>query len=97
MIVILKICLPNQIGKISLIYCRPNLQLRVFWKSVNLAKEKFQRGNVLLTGATGYLGSFVLKYLLEETKVMLDRITRKHSPNQIDYFTFKFFRQQFTA
>lgn len=36
---------------------------------MNLTKDKFQRGNVLLTGAAGYLGSFVLKYLLQNTQV----------------------------
>ncbi|XP_065204923.1 uncharacterized protein LOC135834874 [Planococcus citri] len=48
-----------------------NLKLRLFWKSVNLTRDKFQRGNILLTGAAGYLGSFVLKYLLQNTQAIV--------------------------
>lgn len=46
---------------------------------MNLAKDQLRRGNVLLTGATGYLGSFVLKSLLEETQVLhrLEKLPNK--------------------
>lgn len=47
---------------------RPNDKLRAFWKSANLAKDKFRRGNILLTGAAGYLGSFLLQRLVEDTE-----------------------------
>lgn len=39
--------------------------LRSFWRAVNLNVNKFTSGNILLTGATGFLGAFILQKLLE--------------------------------
>lgn len=46
-------------------------KLQSFWRSVNLNKNKFSNGNVLLTGATGFVGAFILHKLLQ-TKVIMD-------------------------
>jgi len=39
--------------------------IRWFWRAVNLNKNKFTNGNVLLTGATGFVGAFILQKLLQ--------------------------------
>ena len=45
-----------------------DIQLRAFWRSMQVI-DKWLTGRVLLTGATGFLGVFILKDLLENTKV----------------------------
>lgn len=45
-------------------------QLRLFWRAVYLNKNKFTSGNILLTGATGFVGAFIL-YKLLQTQVLL--------------------------
>lgn len=48
------------------------MQLRAFWRTFNLSNERrFKIGRVLLTGATGFLGAFLLKELLLQTKVFV--------------------------
>lgn len=44
--------------------------IRWFWRAVNLNKNKFTNGNVLLTGATGFVGAFILQKLLQ-TQVII--------------------------
>lgn len=44
--------------------------IRRFWRAVNLNKNKFTNGNVLLTGATGFVGAFILQKLLQ-TQVII--------------------------
>ncbi|VVC31784.1 Hypothetical protein CINCED_3A002626 [Cinara cedri] len=39
--------------------------LRSFWRAVYLNKNKFTNGNILLTGATGFVGAFILHKLLK--------------------------------
>ncbi|XP_026818153.1 LOW QUALITY PROTEIN: uncharacterized protein LOC113557060 [Rhopalosiphum maidis] len=39
--------------------------IRWFWRAANLNKNKFTNGNVLLTGATGFVGAFILQKLLQ--------------------------------
>jgi hypothetical protein len=41
---------------------RIDMQLRAFWRSVQYG-HRWNRGRVLLTGVTGYLGGFLLKDL----------------------------------
>lgn len=49
------------------------MQLRAFWRTFNLSNERrFKIGRVLLTGATGFLGAFLLREILLQTKVYLD-------------------------
>ena len=38
-----------------------DIQLRAFWRSFALLDTKWRRANVLLTGATGFLGGFILQ------------------------------------
>jgi len=45
--------------------------IRWFWKAVNLNKNKFTNGNVLLTGATGFVGAFILQKLLQTQVIIL--------------------------
>ena len=46
------------------------MQLRAFWRTFAFYDERrFVKGRVLLTGATGFLGAFVLRELLLQTKV----------------------------
>ncbi|XP_013419834.1 uncharacterized protein LOC106180401 [Lingula anatina] len=45
-----------------------DIELRSFWRSVQYSnKNKWYRGRVLLTGATGFLGAFLLRDLLLNT------------------------------
>lgn len=39
--------------------------LRSFWRAASLNKKKFTSGNILLTGATGFVGAFILHKLLQ--------------------------------
>lgn len=49
-----------------------DMQLRAFWRIFNLDnKSRFRKARVLLTGATGFLGAFLLKELLLQTKVYI--------------------------
>ena len=45
-----------------------DIQLRAFWRSQGLG-YKSHRARILLTGATGFLGAFLLRDLLLHTKV----------------------------
>jgi len=48
---------------------RPSVKLRTFWSSVKLTPTRFESGNVLLTGAAGFLGSFILHNFIRNTEV----------------------------
>jgi len=49
-----------------------DMQLRAFWRMFSIYNERrFEKGRVLLTGATGFLGAFLLRELLTQTKVCL--------------------------
>lgn len=43
----------------------PDNTLRSFWRAASLNKNKFTNGNVFLTGATGFVGAFILHKLLQ--------------------------------
>jgi len=45
-----------------------DIQLRAFWRSLRFG-TKLHRAKVFLTGATGFLGAFLLRELLATTKV----------------------------
>jgi len=45
--------------------------LRSFWRAVNLNKNKFTSGNILLTGATGFIGAFILQKLLQTQVIII--------------------------
>ncbi|XP_048589183.1 glycine betaine reductase ATRR isoform X2 [Nematostella vectensis] len=52
--------------------------LRAFWRSANfLNTRRWNRGRVLLTGATGFLGVFLLRDLLRHTKVHIFCVVRE--------------------
>ena len=47
-----------------------DMQLRAFWRTFAFYDERrFVKGRVLLTGATGFLGVFLLRELLLQTRV----------------------------
>ncbi|GFG29418.1 hypothetical protein Cfor_02619 [Coptotermes formosanus] len=46
-----------------------DIHLRAFWCSFQLSSCIWRRNRVLLTGATGYFGAFILKELLQSTEV----------------------------
>ena len=41
-----------------------DIELRTFWTSISLLQSKHNRSCVLLTGATGFLGAFLLQVSL---------------------------------
>lgn len=45
--------------------------IRWFWRAVHLNKNKFTNGNVLLTGATGFVGAFILQKLLQTQVIII--------------------------
>ncbi|XP_077966537.1 uncharacterized protein LOC120348546 [Styela clava] len=53
-----------------------DIQLRAFWRSANYS-YRWKRGRVLLTGATGFLGAYLLKDLLIDTKAQIYCLVRK--------------------
>ncbi|VDI14878.1 Hypothetical predicted protein [Mytilus galloprovincialis] len=63
-----------------------DMQLRAFWRTFNLSNERrFKIGRVLLTGATGFLGAFLLREILLQTKCMIKCLVRElpdTTPNQ---------------
>ncbi|WAQ97992.1 LGRD-like protein [Mya arenaria] len=55
-----------------------DMQLRAFWRMFAVYQERrFEKGRVLLTGATGFLGAFLLKELLTQTKVFVFCVCRE--------------------
>ena len=60
-----------------------DIMLRAFWRSGNFKNlRRWNRGRVLLTGATGFLGVFLLRDLIRLTKV---NTTSVHI-EQFEYF-----------
>ncbi|PSN49701.1 hypothetical protein C0J52_05337 [Blattella germanica] len=52
-----------------------DVSLRAFWRSVELSGSIQQK--ILLTGATGYLGAFILRELLRKTKAIIFCLVRE--------------------
>jgi NADPH:quinone reductase-like Zn-dependent oxidoreductase len=50
-------------------HCRLDIHLQAFWRSFQLSSSVWHRDRVLLTGATGYVGAFILKELMQNTEV----------------------------
>jgi hypothetical protein len=46
-----------------------DLHLRAFWRSVKMLEDRFMKGTVFITGATGFLGSHILCELIRVSKV----------------------------
>ncbi|GFN88138.1 linear gramicidin synthase subunit d-like, partial [Plakobranchus ocellatus] len=53
-----------------------DMQLRAFWRTFHHGHH-FNRGRVLLTGATGFLGAFILRELLLHTKLVVYCLARE--------------------
>ncbi|XP_076468299.1 uncharacterized protein LOC143299079 isoform X1 [Babylonia areolata] len=51
-------------------------QLRAFWRTF-LHRHHFRKGRVLLTGATGFLGAFILKEMLLNSKLLVYCLVRE--------------------
>ena len=47
-----------------------DIQLRAFWRAMQYG-DRWSKSQVLLTGATGFLGAFLLRDLLNNTKVTM--------------------------
>ncbi|XP_050415332.1 uncharacterized protein LOC126829469 isoform X1 [Patella vulgata] len=60
-----------------------DMQLRAFWRTFQY-RHHFQTGRVLLTGATGFLGAFLLQELLLNTKLIVYCVVREHSTLSIE-------------
>jgi thioester reductase-like protein len=58
-----------------------DLHLRSFWRSVQMLDDRFYKGTVFLTGATGFLGSFILRELVRSSKVQVICLVRE-SPRE---------------
>uniref|UniRef100_A0A8D8VTW3 Linear gramicidin synthase subunit D n=1 Tax=Cacopsylla melanoneura TaxID=428564 RepID=A0A8D8VTW3_9HEMI len=58
-----------------------NSRVQCFWKSMQLNNSKLHNGNVLLTGATGYLGIHLMHKFLTDTKCTL-YCTVREEPNK---------------
>ena len=52
------------------IFSMDAMQLRAFWRSMQFG-ERWTKGRVLLTGATGFLGVYILRDLLQHTGVII--------------------------
>lgn len=50
-------------------HCRLDIYLRAFWGSFKVFNSSRRHERILLTGATGYVGAFILNELLENTEV----------------------------
>lgn len=68
----------NTAYSINIICCEIRLfvfsvdcKIRSFWQTIQTNPNKFTTGNVLLTGATGYVGCFILQELLLHTQVSI--------------------------
>ncbi|KAL8598680.1 hypothetical protein ACOMHN_033245 [Nucella lapillus] len=53
-----------------------DIQLRAFWRTF-LHKHHFRKGRVLLTGSTGFLGAFILKEMLLNSKLLVYCLVRE--------------------
>ncbi|XP_046580237.1 linear gramicidin synthase subunit D-like [Haliotis rubra] len=53
-----------------------DIQLRAFWRTFH-HRHHFHKGRVLLTGATGFLGVFILRELLLNTKLLVYCLVRE--------------------
>uniref|UniRef100_A0A1I8I4I0 Fatty acid synthase n=2 Tax=Macrostomum lignano TaxID=282301 RepID=A0A1I8I4I0_9PLAT len=54
-----------------------DIQLRAFWRNPHFNKSRWSRGRVLLTGATGFLGAFLLRDLLRLTETQVFCLVRE--------------------
>ena len=73
-----------------------DIMLRAFWRSGNFKNtRRWIRGRVLLTGATGFLGVFLLRDLIRLTKVLfylfLISLCRETYSKIFRFFFFFFF------
>lgn len=54
-----------------------DIRLRAFWRSFQLSTLKSRRDKILLTGATGFVGAFILNELLLSTKATIYCLVRE--------------------
>ncbi|ESP02709.1 hypothetical protein LOTGIDRAFT_171784 [Lottia gigantea] len=60
-----------------------DMQLRAFWRTFHYGHH-FQSGRILLTGATGFLGAFILRELLLSTKMFVYCLIRDQSDMSLE-------------
>ncbi|XP_065058654.1 uncharacterized protein LOC135686369 [Rhopilema esculentum] len=70
-----KLNLADEVENHDQSFINMDIMLRAFWRSCQY-EHRWENGRVLLTGATGYLGAFILKDLLENTRVHIYCLVR---------------------
>nr|KAG5705468.1 hypothetical protein BaRGS_004595 [Batillaria attramentaria] len=68
--------LPAEVDKHDQEVMDLDIQLRAFWRTF-LHRHHFSKGRVLLTGATGFLGAFLLKEMLLHSKLLVYCLVRE--------------------
>ncbi|XP_070554169.1 uncharacterized protein [Ptychodera flava] len=71
-----KVDLVAEVSKHSQGVVSIDMQLRAFWRSIQYG-NRWRRGSVLLTGATGFLGAFLLRDLLTDSEVYVYCLVRE--------------------
>ena len=68
-----------------------DISLRAFWRSMQYS-DRWKDARVLLTGATGFLGSFILREFLLKTEVLSNKTIRTciFLPVFLKYSCFRF-------
>ncbi|XP_054272326.1 uncharacterized protein LOC128992659 [Macrosteles quadrilineatus] len=72
-----KIDLKKELRNLKIEFGGMDADIRAFWQIVSLSPGKFTRGSVLLTGATGYVGCFLLEELLQHTQTTVYCLVRE--------------------
>ncbi|KAH3843031.1 hypothetical protein DPMN_116538, partial [Dreissena polymorpha] len=75
---VFKVDLLAEVNKHDYMVVNIDMQLRAFWRIFAFYNERrFEKGRVLLTGSTGFLGAFLLKELLRKTKMFVFCLCRE--------------------
>ncbi|KAJ9589457.1 hypothetical protein L9F63_017318 [Diploptera punctata] len=70
--------LMKEVNKHSQIKPILDVSLRAFWRSHQLSKASERHQKIFITGATGYVGAFILKELLHRTEAIIFCLVREN-------------------